>query len=88
MKTKLIPPDKKRCQRQFVSGCWPDAAHFMIIGPRELIRCKNKPAYIIKERKPGRDGKKGSMSLCACCFTTFIREFGLHFADIKKLKNT
>lgn len=31
----------------------------------------NKAAVIVKELKPGKDGRKGSMSLCVECFAQF-----------------
>lgn len=75
-KVKLIPPDPKQCQRHHASGCWPDAEHFMIIGPRELTQCKRKPEFIITEVKPGKDGQRGSMSLCGPCMIDAIEQLG------------
>ena len=36
----------------------------MTFGPRPTERRDNKPTVIITEKKKGKDGKKGAMSLC------------------------
>lgn len=51
-----------------------------------LERCKNKPTVIAKERKPGLDGRKGSMSLCDNCQEAFIKQMGSEFALFQRLK--
>lgn len=58
---QLVPPDPKRCQSERKDGS------FMTLGPRQWIRCSNVPDVIVKEVKPGKDGKHGSMSLCEGC---------------------
>lgn len=57
---KLIPPDKKRCQRVRVSGS------FMTLGPRREERCSNTPSYVAGLYKPTKD-QPGKMSLCCAC---------------------
>lgn len=38
------------------------------LGPMPTpIRCQNKPTYLAMEIVPGRDGKKGMMTLCTSC---------------------
>ncbi len=81
-KEKLISPDKKQCQKQIAIGAWPDAKHFMNLGPPSLRRCENKPVCIVKECKPAKDGRRGSMSLCGSCFVEFIEQFGGDYADV------
>lgn len=71
-KIKLIPPDPKRCQALRKTGCWPTAHNFMVIGPRQLERCANKPSHIVYETKAAADGLKGSMSLCPSCLEVFL----------------
>jgi hypothetical protein len=59
-KKALIPPDLERCQAEK-----PNGHTFMTLGGspgRE--RCKDKPTVIVKEKKPGKDGQCGSMTLC------------------------
>jgi len=85
---KLIPPDPEQCQAQHKEGCWPDAQHFMVIGPRQLVRCKNPPTVIAYEKRPGKDGRKGSMSLCNKCLVVFIEQFGGQFATIKPISKS
>lgn len=87
MKTKLIPPDKKRCQAIKLGGCRPSAEAMFIIGPRTETRCSNKPSVIIFENKPASDGQKGSMSLCSECLKVFKAKMPKDFATIKPLKS-
>lgn len=70
----LIPPDLDRCQAEKLDGS------FMTLGPRSMVRCKNKPTYIATENKPGPDGKRGSMSLCGHCSKMFKEKMGENFA--------
>jgi hypothetical protein len=68
---KLIPPDKKQCQTvKTLRNPWA-----LGIEEREE-RCANKPSVIIKEKKAGADGKKGSMSLCKDCLRLAKKQFG------------
>ena len=63
-KLKLIPPDVKRCQAE------KRAVTFMSLGGgncMHLVRCNNKPKWIITEKDKGPDGQRGSMSLCEAC---------------------
>jgi len=68
-KPKLVPADPARCQAQIKEGS------FMTLGPRQWGRCKAKPAVIVAEVKPGADGQRGSMSLCASCLAVFQRSW-------------
>ena len=86
-KIKLIPPDKKQCQRNFLEGCWPDAKHFMVMGPKNLRRCTNKPVVIAYEKNVGEDGVKGSMSLCQTCWSDMIKMCGEDFATFMPITN-
>lgn len=82
-KTKLIPPDPKQCQALEKVGAWPDAQHFMNLGPAGWARCTAKPTVIVHEKKPGKDGRKGSMSLCDECLKKAIEQLGGdHFTSI------
>lgn len=81
-KVKLTPPDTARCQAERKTGCWPDAQHFMIIGPGRMERCTNVPEVIVKEVKPGTDGHRGSMSLCKDCLPNFLKAFGPSHATV------
>ena len=60
--------------------------NFMTLGgQRKERRCENKPAYIVKELKPGPDGRKGSMSVCMECEPACTRMMGdkVKFFEIK-----
>jgi hypothetical protein len=61
----LVPADPARCQADIKPGS------FMTLGPRRWERCEAKPAVIVAEFRPGQDGRKGSMSLCASCLEVF-----------------
>lgn len=80
MKTKLIPPDKDRCQCEVLGGS------FMTLGPRQWERCPDKAVYIAKEKQAGDDGQRGSMSLCEKCANRMLSEFGPKFATLEKIK--
>lgn len=78
----LIPPDRKRCQAEK-----PNGANFMTLGGRpELVRCSNKPSVIATETKPGEDGRKGSISLCADCLKVFQRQLPPGFATFEVIR--
>jgi hypothetical protein len=66
---KLIPPDKTRCQAEKPLGA------FRMGGPA-FERCHNRPTQIVRERTPGRDGRRGSMSLCDECRVVFDKQVG------------
>lgn len=51
---KLISPDLKRCQTEWLDGS------FMTLGPRQYVRCEAAPSWIARERKKPH----GEMSLC------------------------
>jgi hypothetical protein len=79
----LTPPDKKRCQAEV-----PNGHSFMTLGgtPGGRVRCSNIPAFIAKENKPGKDGRKGSMSLCESCSKVFVDTLGPSFATLTPIK--
>ncbi len=63
----LTPPDYERCQAEKSNGAGPFS-----FGKHRMIRCTNKPLFVVTEKDPGKkDGLKGSMSLCACCLAKF-----------------
>lgn len=79
---KLTPPDKKRCQAEYSNG-----VNFMTLGGRhEMIRCAAKPTVIVTEVKPGKDGLKGSMSLCNACLEQLFEKMGPSYATAKSIK--
>jgi len=77
----LTPPDKKRCQAEV-----PNGNSFMTLGGRPgRVRCSNVPAFIAKEKRAGKDGRKGSMSLCEECSKVFSAQMGPNYADLKPI---
>lgn len=78
----LTPPDRRRCQAKESNG-----NSFMTFGGVPgLVRCKNKPVVIATERKPGDDGRIGSMSLCAECLGVFRKRMPADYATLKWIK--
>lgn len=83
----LEPPDLEQCQAEK-----PGNGPFIMggtIGDSKRgfrIRCTNKPDVIAKERKPGPDGKRGSMSLCFECRNVLVVQSGNGFATFKEIK--
>jgi hypothetical protein len=78
---KLIPPDLKRCQCEWIGGS------FMTFGPRPTIRCDFKPTVIVTERNPD-DGVRGSMSLCDKHLQNLIEQKGSSFFTMKSIKRS
>ena len=68
---RLVPPDKEQCQSERREGT------FMTLGgsTERMTRCTKRPLWIVTEDKPGRDGKRGSMSLCGACYAIFLDFF-------------
>jgi len=77
--TELIPVDKERCQAEKLDGS------FMTFGPRQLIRCNNRPVWIATEKKAREDGLKGSMSLCHACAEKMKEKMGKNYAILEPL---
>ena len=76
--SKLVPADLTQCQAQIPNG----ATAFTCGGIPELIRCKNKPAYMAVEINPGEDGLRGYMTLCTDCKDVFLIQCGLDRATL------
>ena len=66
---ELIKPDLERCQTEWLGGS------FMTLGPRPTVRCEKRPVVIATEKIQGKDGLRGSMSLC-----------GEHMDDLQRIK--
>jgi hypothetical protein len=78
----LTPPDPKQCQAEK-----PNGVTFMTMGGRhKMVRCTNEPVFIVTEKKPGEDGQKGSMSLCASCLAVFAKQAPEGYATITHIK--
>lgn len=60
---KLEPVDYKRCQGERSNGF----TAFSLGGEHQWIRCENKPIWLAIEKKPGKDGLIGKMSVCEPC---------------------
>lgn len=66
----LVPPDRVRCQAEIQEG-----GSFMQLGRHAFQRCESVPIVIVREVNPGRDGRRGSMSLCQSCLDAFKQRF-------------
>jgi hypothetical protein len=81
MTSKLTPPDLEQCQAEK-----PNGNTFMTLGGSPgLVRCENKADFIAVEKEKGKDGQRGSMSLCTKCRLVFVKQMGRGFADFKRL---
>lgn len=70
--SKLIPVDKKQCQAEK-----PNGYNFMTLGGVPgRVRCTNAPSAIITETELGKDGQRGSMSLCQGCWLVAAQQLG------------
>ena len=71
----LTPPDLERCQAEV-----PTQGPFQMGGeigdPKNgyRIRCRNEPKYVATEKRPGKDGLCGAMSLCSGCRDAMERQ--------------
>ena len=61
--------DLQRCEVERLNGS------FMTLGPRQLVRCENRPEYIVRGHPVlfGHEDTEheGSMSMCSHCFGVF-----------------
>jgi len=79
---KLIPPDLKRCQALKPNKRGP----FSFGSGHKMIRCTNKPIFIVTEKEPAEDGLKGSMSLCAHCLAVFSKQMPDKYVELTNIK--
>lgn len=65
---KLVPANPKHCQ------CWKYEPFTM--GGDVHHQCGNKPSWILRETKKGKDGLKGEMSVCDACRKEWAKNTG------------
>ena len=60
------PVDLNRCQTDIIEkpGARDGAFRFGPVPPK-MYRCPSRPEYVAVEQRPGADGQRGAMSLCA-----------------------
>lgn len=75
-KQALTPPDEKRCQAE-VGGAFTLGSG--------LMRCGKKPSVILTEKEPGKDGQRGSMSVCPECFEVFKQRHSVDTVTVERL---
>lgn len=79
--TPLIPPDLTRCQAEK-----PNGHTFMTLGGVPgRVRCDAAPVTVATEVAPGKDGRRGSMSLCAGCWAAMIKQLGAYYASFEPI---
>ena len=67
---EVIPHDPLACQAEK-----PNGQSFMTFGgDHKMVRCEAKPVYVVTEKAPGSDGKRGSMSVCAECYLVLLEQ--------------
>ena len=81
-KTKLIPPDTKRCQAEK-----PNGLSFMSLGGQPgLVRCRNIPIVVITEIVPKvKSEPQGSMSLCPWCWKVYMKQEGMENVTVEPI---
>jgi hypothetical protein len=69
----LTPPDFARCQAE------QNIYQPFVMGGRvhRTERCDSKPDFIAIELVPGKDGLRGSMSLCLACAKVMLENVDL-----------
>ncbi len=79
---KIEPLDVERCQAEK-----PNGNSFMTFGGVPgLERCKSRPAFVLVEKNPGKDGLHGAMTLCRECLTVFTKQVGMDNALAFEIK--
>lgn len=79
---KLSPPDPRQCQ-----ALKPNGENFMTFGGgHKMLQCKERPVWLATENHPGKDGMRGSMTLCDTCSETMKAQLGETFATLEPLK--
>jgi hypothetical protein len=68
MATQLEPPDIERCQVM--------KYHPFVMGGDVHQQCRNKPAWIVRETVPGKDGQMGAQSVCEDCRRRWVEHSG------------
>lgn len=80
----LIPPDLERCQAEK-----PNGHSFMTLGGVPgYERCSDKPAVIVTEVVPDKDGRHGSMSLCCRCWAVALKQLGAYSITAEPILET
>lgn len=81
----LIPPDKTRCQAEFTIN-----QPFIFGGTcRRVERCSNEPVFLAVELTPGKDGRRGAMSLCLKCAKVILEDASFrHRIQLQPIKGT
>lgn len=78
----LTPPDIDQCQAEK-----PNGQSFMTLGGGPgYVRCADEPTVIATENKAGRDGLKGSMSLCDECKAKLLEQMGTDYATFATIE--
>ncbi len=78
-KATLQAPDLKRCQTIHRSGS------FFSFGLPTETRCRKKAVWIATEAKPGKDRRRGSMSVCDGCQEKLKKQLGPGYATFKRI---
>jgi hypothetical protein len=82
--TALTPPDRKQCQAEKPN---PDFGPFRMGGStKKRVRCGNTPTTIATETEPGKDGHRGSMSMCDDCVAVAKLQLPKDFCTFKPMR--
>lgn len=76
-------PDPLRCQTEItITNPWTLGGI-----ASKTNRCTNKPTVIATEKKPGKDGQRGAMSLCAGCLVQFRKAMPAGYATVRAISS-
>lgn len=83
----LTPPDFSRCQAE-KPGNGPFTMGGEIGDPRNgyRVRCRETSTVVATEKNPGKDGRRGSMSLCDSCRSVLVKQLGEDYASFVPIK--
>jgi hypothetical protein len=81
MRGALVPPDKRQCQAEKRMGSFMSFG-----GVPKLVRCTKRAVWIATEVKKGKDGRRGSMSLCDACAGVMTEQLGKDYATFKPIR--
>jgi len=77
----LTPPDLERCQALIITR-----TPFALGGTHRKRQCDEVPTVVVIEKRPGADGRIGSMSLCPRCLEEMFKKLDKANFTVAKIK--
>lgn len=74
----LEPVDSNQCQGEKIKS-----TPFRLGGPSTTVtRCEKEPYFVAFENAPGKDKKRGAMSLCLECAQVMTKQLGEKYCTL------